>query len=100
MIFISRNFANILLPINIYILEHFQVLGDKKKSHRAFTNDAMSQMQITESTQSAKVHSVKCYNSSKTFATNLIRHQKHNFCILKKWTKKALINLPVNKSLK
>ena len=28
----------------LYILVHFQDLGDKKKSHRAFNNDAMSQM--------------------------------------------------------
>ena len=53
----------------LYILEHFQVLGDKKNSHRPFNNDAMSQMQIAESSESTKVHPIKCNNSSKTFVT-------------------------------
>ena len=44
-----------------------QVLGDKKKSHRAFNNDVISQMQITESTQSTKVHSMKCNNCATKF---------------------------------
>ena len=51
--------------IFIYILEHFQVLGDKEKSHRVFNNDAISQMQIAKSTQSTKVHSMQCNYSSK-----------------------------------
>ena len=58
MISISINFVNIIMwsipNYYLYILEHFQVLGDKKKSHRASNNNAMSQMQIAESTKVQK----------------------------------------------
>ena len=57
-------------------MEHFQVLDDKKKSQKALNNDAVSQMQITESTQSTKVHSMKCSNSSKTFVTKFNKTSK------------------------
>ena len=82
-------------------MEHFQDLGEKKKSHRAFHNDVMSQMQIVEPKQSIKVHSIKCNNSSKTSETKFDKTLKtYILYTLKKCTKNALIYLSVNQSLK
>ena len=81
-------------------MEHFQVLGDKKKLHRAFNNDAMSQMQIVESTQSTKVHSMKSNNSSKTFVTKFNKASKTYILYFEKMYQKRFNHLSVNESLK
>ena len=82
-------------------MEHFQDLGDKKKSHRTFHNDVMSQMQIVEPKQSIKVHSIKRSKSSKTSETKFNKTLKtYILYTLKKCTKNALIYLSLNQSLK
>ena len=55
-------------------MEHFQDLGDKKKSHRTFHNDVMSQMQIVEPKQSIKSTQSSVINLAKPLRQSLIRH--------------------------